>query len=217
MFGEEQFFVGGRPDKVSDYAKRFMLQVGVSAATFAKKRRRGAKLAVEDFSRAGARFLTTRASIHKSLQDQYHRNANRMNWTAESINEILLRAESEGKGKGKRGVPSVDQEGRISPVGVLSSLVMAMRGEVHEFAFGYLLMHQMSWNNMRAIHTRSEPYLDETYGSNFTLKEWELPFMIGHILPLADDEPMDMLRTAGKVFDEMNRGHTRLPLAAQAF
>jgi len=195
---------------VSDYAKRFMLQVGVSAATFAKKRRRGTKMTVEIFSRAGTRFLTTRASIHKSLQTQYHRNANRMNWTAESINEILFRAESEGKGKGKRAVPSVDQESRISPVGVLSSLVMAMQGEVHEFAFGYLLMHQMSWNILRAIYTRCEPYLKETYRSNFTLKEWELPFMIGHILPLAGDEPMDMLRTAGKVFDEINRGHTTI-------
>ncbi|CAG7563623.1 unnamed protein product [Fusarium equiseti] len=65
MFGEEQFFVGARPDKVSGYAKRFMLQVGVSAATFAKKRRRVAKMIVEDFSRAGTRFLTTRASIHE--------------------------------------------------------------------------------------------------------------------------------------------------------
>ncbi|RBR16527.1 uncharacterized protein FIESC28_06936 [Fusarium coffeatum] len=190
-FGEEQFFVGGRPDKVSDYAKRFMLQVGVSAAAFAKKRRRGAKMGVEDFSRAGARFLTTRASIHKSLQDRYHRNANRMDWTAESINEIRLRAESQGKGKGKRAVPSVGQESRVSPVGVLSLLVMAIQGEVQEFAFGYLRTHQMSWNILRGIYMGCEPYLKETYGSNFNLKERELPFMIGHILPLADDEPMD--------------------------
>ncbi|KAJ4026706.1 hypothetical protein NW752_001660 [Fusarium irregulare] len=210
LFGREQFFVSGTPDKVSDYAKLFMLQVGVSAATFAKERRRGAKMAVEDFSRAGARFLTTRASIHKSLQDWYHRNANRMNWTVESINEILLRAESKGKNQGKRTITSVDQESRISPVGVLTSLVMAMQSEVHELAFGYLAMHQMSWRILRAMRTECEPYLKETYGPNFTLKEWELPFMIGYILPSDDDESMDMLRIAGKVLDKMNRGYTTI-------
>jgi hypothetical protein len=54
IFGDEQFVVGGHPDKLSDYAKRFMLQIGVSAAAFAKQRRRGAKMGVEDFSRGGA-------------------------------------------------------------------------------------------------------------------------------------------------------------------
>ncbi|PNP76975.1 hypothetical protein FNYG_09588 [Fusarium nygamai] len=204
VFGEEQFFVGGRPDKVSDYATRFMLQIGVSVAAFTKNRRRGPKMVVEDFSRAGARFLTSRASTHKSLQDRYQRNANRMNWTAESISEILLRAESEGKGKGKRTVPLADQDIRISPVGVLSSLVTAMQGEVRELAFGYLPMHRMSWKILRAVRTRCDPYFNETYGSDFTLKEWELPFMVGHILPLAHDESMDMLRTAGKVWDKLN-------------
>ncbi|KAF5605846.1 hypothetical protein FPANT_1095 [Fusarium pseudoanthophilum] len=208
VFGEEQFFVGGRPDKVSDYATRFMLQIGVSAAAFTKNRRRGPKMVVEDFSRAGARFLTSRASIHKSLQDRYQRNANRMNWTAESISEILLRAESEGKGKGKRTVPLASQDIRISPVGVLSSLVTAMQGEVRELAFGYLPMHRMSWKILRAVRTRCDPYFKETYGSDFTLKEWELPFMVGHILPLAPDESMDMLRTAGKVWDKLNYGDT---------
>jgi hypothetical protein len=129
-----------------------------------------------------------------------------MNWTAESINEILLRAESEdkGKGKGKRAVPSVDQGSRISPVGALSSLVMDMQGEVHEFAFGYLPMHQMSWKILRAIRTQCEPYLKATYGSDFTLKECEPPFMVGHILPLADNGPITMLRIAGKLLDLMN-------------
>ena len=32
--------------------------------------------------------------------------------------------------------------------------------------------------------------------------------MVGHILPLADDDPMDMLRTAGKVLDKLNYGDT---------
>lgn len=210
ILGEEQFFVGGRPDNVSDYAKRFMLQIGVSAAAFTTKRRRGTKMVVEDFSRAGARFLTSRASIHKSLQDRYHRNANRMNWTTESISEILLRAGSKGKGNGngKRTAPSADQDIRISPVGVLSSLVTAMQGEVNELAFGYLPMHRMSWKILRAIRTRCEPYFKETYGSDFTLKEWELPFMVGHILPLAHDESMDMLQTAGKAWDKLNYGDT---------
>ncbi|KAJ4128086.1 hypothetical protein NW768_008370 [Fusarium equiseti] len=206
IFGEERFFACGPPVNITDCGKRFMLQIGVSAAAFAKTRRRGTKMVVEDFSRGGARFLTTRASIHKSLQDRYHRNANRMHWTAESINEILLRAESEGKCKGKRIVPSVSQEIRIAPVGVLSSLVTAMQGEVDELSFGYLPMHRTNWNILRAVRTACEPYLKATYGSDFSLKEWELPFMVGHILPFSDDDPQYVLRTAGKAFDEINNG-----------
>ncbi|KAF5968970.1 hypothetical protein FBULB1_10483 [Fusarium bulbicola] len=81
IFGDEQFFVGRRPETRSDFVKRFMLQIGVSASTFSKNRRNGKKMGLGDFSRGGARFLTTRASIHKSLQDRYQRNAQRMNWT----------------------------------------------------------------------------------------------------------------------------------------
>ncbi|KAF4953549.1 hypothetical protein FGADI_5885 [Fusarium gaditjirri] len=174
MLGEEQFFVGGRPDKVSDYAKRFMLQIGVSAAAFTNNRRRGTKwslkisrVLVHDFSQRVPQFIK------------------------------VSRTESEGKGKSQRTVPPAEQEIRISPVGVLSSLVMAMKGEVNELAFGYLPMHRMSWKILRATRARCEPYLKEIYGPDFTIKEWELPFIIGHILPLAHDESMDMLRAAG--------------------
>ncbi|KAH7185043.1 uncharacterized protein B0J16DRAFT_362618 [Fusarium flagelliforme] len=118
-------------------------------------------------------------------EEQFVRFMLQLGVSAVAINEILLCAESEdkdeGKGKGKRTVPLVDQESRISPVGVLSSLVMAMQGEVPEFAFGRISR--------------------QPYGSDFTLKEWELPFMVGHILPLAEDGPINMLQTAGKVLD----------------
>ncbi|CAH0044571.1 unnamed protein product [Clonostachys solani] len=37
IFGEEQFFVGGKPDNTSAYVNRFMLQVGVSASTLTNR------------------------------------------------------------------------------------------------------------------------------------------------------------------------------------
>ncbi|KAF5637029.1 hypothetical protein F25303_7969 [Fusarium sp. NRRL 25303] len=99
IFGDEAFFVGGKPHTRSDYVNRFMLQVGISASALNKNKRKGKKMALEDFSQAGPRFLTTRALIHKSLQDRYHRNAKRMNWTMETISEVLSREGTERQRK----------------------------------------------------------------------------------------------------------------------
>ncbi|KAF5690474.1 hypothetical protein FDENT_3858 [Fusarium denticulatum] len=49
IFGDEAFFVGGKPHTRSDYVNRFMLQVGISASTLSKNRRKGKKMALEDF------------------------------------------------------------------------------------------------------------------------------------------------------------------------
>ncbi|KAG8360045.1 hypothetical protein FVEN_g2245 [Fusarium venenatum] len=138
IFGEEQFFVSGKPSYYSDYAKRFMLQIGVSAATFHKDRLLLGPLKVEDFTKKGAEFLVSRASIHKILQETYHRNQHRMNWTTESISAILSNVESEdkdkGKGKAKTKTPNVQKDIRVSPVGILKHLKRRMTGEVPELA-----------------------------------------------------------------------------------
>ncbi|CVK86195.1 uncharacterized protein FMAN_06446 [Fusarium mangiferae] len=146
IFGDEAFFVGGKPHMRSDYVNRLMLQVGISASTLSKNKGKGKKMALEDFSRAGPRFLTTRALIHKGLQDRYHRNAKRMNWTMETISEVLSRGESKGKGRGRDGGKgkekdtslTADDKTRIKPADILASLDNALSAEVNELAFPYL-------------------------------------------------------------------------------
>ncbi|KAF5667203.1 hypothetical protein FHETE_5906 [Fusarium heterosporum] len=69
MFGDEQFFVGGKLQKISDYVTRFMLQLGVAAFSLTSSRR-SKQISIDDFSRAGARFLATRASIHCRFKDR---------------------------------------------------------------------------------------------------------------------------------------------------
>ncbi|KAF5690954.1 hypothetical protein FCIRC_685 [Fusarium circinatum] len=208
IFGDEQFFVGGKPKTRSDFAKRFMLQVGVSASTFSKNRRNGKKMGLEDFSRGGARFLTTRASIHKSLQDRYQRNAQRMNWTMETISEVLSKAKSQGKGKGKgKGKPlPADDKILLTPVEVLLSLGQAMQGEVDELAFPYLSLHQISWLFLKAVQAGCLPFLQQINGPTFTVEEWELPFMVGHILVAVEEGHDGILAMAATILQALDRG-----------
>ncbi|KAF5554903.1 hypothetical protein FNAPI_6295 [Fusarium napiforme] len=181
LFGDEAFYIGGKPHTRSAYVKRFMLQVGFSASTLSKNRRKGNKIGLENFSRAGPRFLKTRALIHKSLQDRYHRNANRMNWTMETISEVLSRGKSKDKGKGKEKDTSLtaDDKTRVTPADVLSSLGNAMSAELEELAFSYLSLHQTSWEWLRCVWMACDATLRKIHGSDFALSEWELPFMVG--------------------------------------
>ncbi|KAG5765620.1 hypothetical protein H9Q72_006306 [Fusarium xylarioides] len=211
IFGDEAFFVGGKPHTRSAYVNRFMLQVGISASTLSKNRRKGKKMALEDFSRAGPRFLKTRALIHKSLQDRYQRNANRMNWTMETISEVLSRGKSKDKGKGKEKDTSLttDDKTRVTPADVLASLGNAMSAELEELAFSYLSLHQISWEWLRCVWMACDPTLRKIYGSDFALSEWELPFMVGHILSEAEKDyegSMGMLAVAAGILEEMHCG-----------
>jgi hypothetical protein len=197
IFGEEQFFAGGKPSDYSDYAKRFMLQIGISAATFHKDRLLRGSLGVEDFTKKGARFLVSRASIHRSLQDTYHRNQNRMSWSTESISAILSSAESEEKYKGKgkdreTDTPNAEEDVRVSPIGILKHLKRRMTGEVHELAWPYLQMHALNLMLLKVWRDECEPYFSDIYGENFKFEEWQLPFMCGHILGEAEGSLLDL-------------------------
>ncbi|KAG4286098.1 hypothetical protein FPRO06_07358 [Fusarium proliferatum] len=222
IFGGEAFFVGGKPHTRSDYVNRFMLQVGISASTLSKNKHKGKKMALEDFSRAGPRFLTTRALIHKSLQDRYHRNTKRMSWTMETISEVLSRGESKGKGKGKgRGGDggkgkekdtslTADDKARVKPADILASLGNALSAEVNELVFPYLSLHEITWEWLRCVWMACDSTLRKIDGSDFALPEWELPFLVGHILTEAEtdnEDSMHILAMAAGILEEMHPGH----------
>ncbi|RSL44738.1 hypothetical protein CEP54_014559 [Fusarium duplospermum] len=212
--GEEQFFVGGRPDNTADYVTRFMLQIGVSASVFTNRRRRSKKLNIDDFSRAGTRFLKPRTPIHDSLRARYQKNMNRMNWSPESIEEILSRAQMQQESTASRGVssrlknkrPGVTKAARISPTELLGHLGDAMQSEVQELAFPYMLMHITTWSFLKGMQEGYDPVLRDFFGPTYMQHEWQLPLIIGHILALADgvaggDE--SVLELAGVMLDKM--------------
>ncbi|KAJ4314582.1 hypothetical protein N0V84_008806 [Fusarium piperis] len=208
LLGEEQFFVGGPPDNTADYAKRFLLQIGVSSSVFAN-RRRHSRVTVDDFSRAATRFLKPHAPIHSSLRDRYQNNMSRMNWSPESIEEILSQSEMQltavalARLKGKR--PGTAQAVRVSLPELLACLGEAIESEIHELAFPYALMHIATWAFLTTIIPGYDQVLRDTFGQTYT-QQWQLPFMIGHILALADG--MDgwdhsILNMAGRAMDAM--------------
>ncbi|RSL78304.1 hypothetical protein CEP51_008303 [Fusarium floridanum] len=216
LHGEEQFFVGGQPDNTADYVTRFMLQIGVSASVFTNRRRRSKKLDIDDFSRRGTRFLKPRTPIHDSLRDRYQKNMSRMNWSPESIEKILSRAQMQQESKASRGAssrlknkgPGAAKAVRISPTELLGHLGDAMQSEVQELAFPYLYMHITNWAFLKGMHRGYDPVLRTFFGSTYMQHEWQLPLIIGHILALADgveggDEAV--LEMAGVMLDKMEQ------------
>ncbi|KAJ4177748.1 hypothetical protein NW755_013660 [Fusarium falciforme] len=212
LFGEEQFFVGGRPDNTADYVKRFMLQIGVSASVFTNRRRHSKKINLDDFSRGGTRFLKSRTPIHNSLRDRYQKNTNRMNWSPESIEEILSRSEMGVSARPKGKKPEAAKALHFSLPELLGCLGQAMEGEVQELSFPYALMHVHNWGLLRKMKSVFDPILRNSFGPTYMQHEWQLPFMIGHILALADgvdggDE--SVLELAGSLLDEMEQEDSR--------
>ncbi|KAJ3533488.1 hypothetical protein NM208_g7962 [Fusarium decemcellulare] len=212
MLGEEQFFVGGRPDNTADYVTRYMLQIGVSASVFTNRRRRSKKVNIDDFSRGGTRFLKPRAPIHSSLLERYQKNTSRMNWSPKSIEEILSHSQKQQEGmtsakgwvrpKSKR--PGAAEALRVSPSELLGYLGEAMDAEVHELAFPYLLMHVFNWTFLSALKPAYDLALRVSFGPAYIQHEWELPFMIGHILALVsgvDGGDDNVLTSAGQAVD----------------
>ncbi|KAK7423550.1 hypothetical protein QQX98_001008 [Neonectria punicea] len=230
-YGEEQFFVGGRPTNPADCLTRFLLQTGVSASAFANRGREplGSMPNVSKLSRAGPRLLKHGATVSRIFQDRYGRNSGAINWTPESIKEILGRSQV-----GKREVDGVTLAGRtgtspkpqqrrtahranprhkrtevaddrrFSAGELLSSLVLAMQAEVAEFAFPYLLMHMLTWR-MLGIIDRQSGDLSVNFGPEYLLaSEWELPFKLCNFLYLDRPEDCNVWRLVGMAFDEFD-------------
>ncbi|RSM03293.1 hypothetical protein CDV31_010569 [Fusarium ambrosium] len=214
QFGQEQFFVGGRPDNTADYVTRFMLQIGVSASVFTNRRRRSKRVNIDDFSRAGTRFLKPRVPIHSSLRGRYQNNTSQMNWSPESIQEILSYAQRQQERTSSRGAsvmlkskrPLAAKADRFSPPELLGYLGGAMECEVLKLAFPYTLFHMANWTILGGLKTGYDSLLRDSFGPEYMQHEWQLPLVIGHILALADgvdDEDDSVLELAGRMLDTL--------------
>ncbi|KAM0187796.1 hypothetical protein ACHAPI_010947 [Fusarium lateritium] len=135
-----------------------------------------------------------------------------MNWSTESISEILSRNQkikehkATSSTKRKDQTPGTAEAVCVPLVDVLVSLGETMGQEVEELAFPYLLMHGMNWTIMEQLVESYDAALRNHFGPRYMSHEWEVPFMMGLVLSLAEceDEPAHVVfDIAGKAFDAL--------------
>ena len=84
-----------------------MMQYGVSATTAAAQLRKPDKSIINQTCKAGTRDIGSRVPVHNILRGRYHKNKRngtlleryRQEWNAESIQEVISRADPEAMPK----------------------------------------------------------------------------------------------------------------------
>ncbi|KAJ0343272.1 hypothetical protein KNSL1_010335, partial [Colletotrichum chrysophilum] len=199
-FGPGTFYVGEPPSTPEDYNKMFCLQMGASAAFFAKDGKRRANVALA--SRSGPRGIEKGAPVSVMFQNRYTRRGSGMDWTAERVDNVLSRSEWEEEDrddgvismarvtdpkqlaeirKGKKKKLASDR-GRLPPEKLIRSLLWALQSETSDIAFSYLLMHRRCWELLRGIKDQCDPLLRELFTPAYIDHERQLPFVVGWIL-----------------------------------
>ncbi|KAI1068895.1 hypothetical protein LB507_006130 [Fusarium sp. FIESC RH6] len=192
IFGEEQFFFGGKPTKMDQYASHFMIQFGVSDTAVDDQLRKPDRIIIRETCKAGTRNIESRATVHHIVQDRYHKNKRngkllercRQGWNAESIQEVLSRvhpevmpkqpamsmAPNKGTDKNKN---KASTNIHLTLTRFLTYLGDALDLEKEELAFPYLSMDRTVFQ--------------------------EIPFIAGQILILAPK--MEVLKSAAEALD----------------
>ena len=199
---EETFFVGEHPKSPEEYVRRFALNMGYSAAIFAKDHRENAPIA----SKKGPRGLSDLCPTARLCTGRYCDNEPTVAWTREAV-ELIFKSKLEDDDDGTETAtddkapagatdkPKVKQSasgGLIrmpkkrftsSPaVEFLEVLANALQAEELEMSFDYLLMHRWSWKLLRTIHEACRPQLQNIFGGGYIEQENQLPFVVGYIL-----------------------------------
>lgn len=232
--GEDSFFVGGEAPKMpDDYFKKFCLQMGTSAATMAKNRRKNIPLA----SKAGPRGLKEASPVLSMFKARYMDNSDRVDLTPEHVDQIIELSRFEKEGDEENGTLTLGQiedpeklrkvknlqrenhrsphkkaidGGRMSPEQLIKPLIYALQAETLEFSFPYLNMHRWCWRVLSFVKDSSDSLLRQLYTPAYLERESELPFVVGWIFMAAS--AMDggfsdrrPLQKAAEAFDEFVR------------
>ncbi|KAF5011827.1 hypothetical protein FDECE_2117, partial [Fusarium decemcellulare] len=212
LLGTSSFFVGDPPTNKEDYYKRFLLQMGYSASTFANiKGRRSNKKQQNVASRAGPRRIKEGAPVSYMFIERYYKKSGQVDLSPEHVDEIVSRSrfqeekefdegelvtlsliedpkELKRKRQLKERKKAVDGA-QLKPEELLRSLALALGAETLEFSFPYLILHRMAWVLLRAIKEECDPILKQLYTPAYLERESELPFMVGYIFMAAVENP----------------------------
>lgn len=221
IFGEEQFFFGGKPTEMGQYAAiRFMMQFGVSETAADTQLRKRDKTVVSETCKAGTRDIESRATVHHILQDRYNKNKRdgklleryRREWNVESIQEVLSRVQTEAMPKqpamSKASNKGTDKNKnkastniRLTPTRFLAYLGDALDLEKEELAFPYLSMNKTVFQPFQAIKEACDPTVKESFQSGSCDNKWGIPFIAGQILILAPKT--EVLKSAAEALEMM--------------
>ncbi|EEU36520.1 uncharacterized protein NECHADRAFT_81198 [Fusarium vanettenii 77-13-4] len=220
--GENSFFVGGLPTKRQDYLKRFLMQCGFPAVTFAGHGRRGAKekRMMYDFvrHRNQRRIIKANTPISSIFVDRYVNNSSRINLEPNDIGRIMSEARSSFKGpwrdykkvakpeKGKAGSSSESsEEEQAKPTALLMSLVFWLHAEAMDMAFPYFALESTCWVVLRGVNEICAPHMmdifDKSPRENYKQTWAGMAELVGDILLAAQwNEPMGetLFRLSGR-------------------
>jgi hypothetical protein len=179
LLGSSNLHIGGAPKNRDEYLAKFLIQMGLSAAVFADPKRRRDK--IKGFARAGGRYIKIGAPVSHMFAGRYLRHRAKVDWTAESLDEILSRSdwdkdlkvenntlEAESKDLDNKTAPPRKKKAvdgaRVAPETLIRSLALVLQAEAVEFAFPYLIMHHQCWRVLRAVKASCEDLLPQKYG-----------------------------------------------------
>ena len=199
----ENFFVGDRPQTPEAYLKRFVLNLGASASTFAKKKR---SAQIEE-SKRGPIGLKELAPVAQMFHQRYCQTGARTDLAPEDLETILSKgmweeneeesAEMSTAADGqdlrvfaRSEKPSKEQRQRrrrfTSPQ-LLQALRNSLGAEALEFSFDYLKMHKICWTLLRTVEKQCRPRLTDMFGPMYIEQEYQLPYVVSYVFMAATD------------------------------
>lgn len=205
LLGISNFFVGGPPQNPEEYLRRFMLQIGISAAAVTNNRRRRAPLA----SKSGSRMINKGALVSCMFMDRYLYNTGQVEWTPEHVDKVVdlstWKAEggrsfvsgqtnNPGNSKAKDSKGKEKSRGKATESGLLppGELVWALARTLHmeslEFTLPYITMHRQCLRALHAVKLRCDPLL-----SDYAKRENRLVLIVGDIFSSAANDRDDRL------------------------
>ncbi|CEI70950.1 hypothetical protein FVEN_g9682 [Fusarium venenatum] len=233
LLGSSNLFVGEQSENRQGYLKRFLLQMGYSASTFAvagnrllQRPGRHHDLA----SRAGPRCIKDGAPVSCMFVERYVKGSGKDDLSPEHVDQIIWRSRFQEEGSEtnntlmltpiddreelrKKRQPrqgKMSGEAQLPPGELLRSLVLALGAETLEFSFPYLLMHRQCWKFLRLVKDACDFTLKQLYTATYIEKESELPFVVGYIFMAASDDQQGkgkfLMQAAAKVLNGMIEG-----------
>ncbi|KAL8652814.1 MAG: hypothetical protein Q9210_002463 [Variospora velana] len=191
------FFVGNRPNSLEEYARRFMLTIGVSVTAFANNRRKNGAVA----SKKGPRLLKELGPVWKLFAGRYCNNERFVSFTIESIRPVIegklddeydndatwapaSKAKKAPSGSLLRRKPKRNPRA-IPALDFLEDVANALHADGLDLSLDYLMLHRFCWRLLCHINDECKPRFLEMYGGGYLEKENQLPFVVGDIFSAA--------------------------------
>ncbi len=172
--GEERIFVGKAPRGIQDSYKRSCLAIGISAESFARKRR----ITAVEPSKEGPRGLEQSSPILEILREGYC-NRGSVALTAHNI-EALLNEQANGSVRRQW-----EKSSKLTSLQLMTALESCILEELPKLMFDYFSFHTRSLELLRNLRSSLHESLVKYIGPQYLDNESQLPFVAMHVLSIA--------------------------------